>query len=228
MLTLPDARSFRFAAIVLALSVAGCSDKKDSDAKSSGSTSTAHATPEAAFAAAKTALGKEDWKGFCQVLTPESRDAFAGGMAFAGMMMQGFASAGGADGEKDAKNIQAVLDKHGLTEEVMKKNMEGDQPASQDEAMKKLLEPVKDRDAFVADIMAALDNLKGNKKQTPMDKDATLKDLKVEEDSATATIEFEKEGKKVSEPVSFKKIDGGWRLHMDMDKKGKGQPINIE
>jgi hypothetical protein len=178
-------------ALLLALSVAGCGggNEKKGDSNAPDSNATVHATPDAVFAAAKTALNKEDWKGFCQCLTPESRDGFAAGMAFAGIMMQGFASAGGADGEKDAKNIQAVMDKHGLTEEVMQKNMEGDSPANQDEAAKRLLEPVKDRDAFVADIMAALSNLKGNQKKSPIEKDATLKDVKVDGDSATATLE---------------------------------------
>lgn len=180
-------------------------DKKEADKKEGETTPAAAAgSPEETFKSVKAALEKEDWKGFTANLTPESRDMFAGMMGFAGVMMQAFAGLGGPEGAEKVKPIAEALAKHGLTEEVMKK-MEDEKPGSPEEGIKKIIEPVKDRDQFVADMMVALKAFDdGKKEKSPISKDAELKDLKIDGDNATASIEFTKDGMKTTEPIAFK------------------------
>jgi hypothetical protein len=62
-------------------------------------------------------------------------------------------------------------------------------------------------------MMAAMKELKSFGDNNPFDKSAKLKDvIKVDGDSAKATIEFERDGKPASEPVAFKKIGGKWLM----------------
>src|SRR5262245_36995692 len=76
-------------------------------------------TPEEVFDAAKKAMAKEDWKGFCATLTDDSRDVLAGGLAMMPLMAKGFAKFAGEDKEKEIlakiKPLTDVLAKHGLT-----------------------------------------------------------------------------------------------------------------
>lgn len=180
------------------------------------------ATPEEAFKNAQAAVEKEDWKTFCGTMTAESQDVFAGGMAMGGMMMQAFAGLGGEEGAAEAKKIGEVLAKHGITEEFGKKIEDDETIKGPEEAMKKMLEPVKDKPQFVADMMAAFKGMKGMKDQNPVNKTATLKDVKIDGDTAKATIEATIDGKTSSSPIAFKKVDGKWLMDLtETMKSGK-------
>lgn len=180
--------------------------------------SSAYSSPQATFDTAKAAAGKEDWKGFCQCLTPESRDVMAGEMAMMGVMMQGFAGLGGEAGKKSAEKIGEVLKKHGLDEKSMEAvKVEPEESKDPKKAMDKMLTPVKDRDAFIGDMFTALKSMdegKG-KEQKPLPEDAQLKDVKIDGDTATGTITAKKDGEDKSLPVKFKKIEGKWKLDFD-------------
>ncbi len=197
-----------------------------------GSSSGGGATPEETFKTAKTALEKEDWKGLCDCMTKESQDMMAGGVAMVGVMMQAFASFGGDEGVKEAEKIKETLDKHGLTEDFLKKLEEKDEPEDPMAAMKIVLEPVKDRPQFIADMIAALQSMSDKDKyeESPIPKDVALKDVKIDGDSATGTVEFERKGKKESDEIAFKKVDGKWLLDLtamikkQMDGPGAGGP----
>jgi len=186
-----------------------------------GSKGGAHATPEDVFKAAKAAADKEDWKGFCDCLTDDSRDTFAGGMAFAGVMMKAFGELGGKEAQAKLKPIDDVLSKHGLTEESLKK-MEKGPPiggAEKDvaKAMKEMVAPIKDRSAFVADMVAALKQVEDKgKDQAPFPKDAVLKDLKIDGNSAKAVVVGQQEGAERSEPIEFRKVGAGWKIELPM------------
>jgi hypothetical protein len=192
-----------------------------------GSKGAAHATPEDVFKAAKAAADKEDWKGFCDCLTDDSRDTFAGGMAFAGVMMKAFGELGGKEAGAKLKPIDDVLSKHGLTEENFKK-MEKAPPLGGGEkemakVMKELVAPVKDRGAFVADMVAALKQVgdKG-KDQPPFPKDAVLKDVKIDGDTAKAVIVSQQGGAERSEPIAFRKVGAGWKIELPMGPPNLG------
>ncbi len=183
--------------------------------KSGGTT---HATPEDVFKAAKAATDKEDWKGFCDCLTDDSRDTFAGGMAFAGAMMKAFGGLGGKDLQAKLKPIDDVFNKHGLTEEALKKTPGGGAEKDMAKAMKELVAPVKDKSAFVADMLAALKQAgEGKGKDSgPFPKDAVLKDLKIDGNTAKGVI-VTKQGGEKSEPIEFRKVGAGWKIDIPAD-----------
>jgi hypothetical protein len=184
-------------------------------------------TPEETFKTATAAFEKEDWKTFCDCMTPESKDTMAVGMATVGMMIQGFAALGGDEADKETAKIKETLAKHGLTEDFFKELEKKEQPNDEAAAMKMMLEPVKDRGQFVADMMGAMQAMgdKGPQAGPSMPKDAELKDVKIDGDSAKGSIEFERDGKQQSEPIAFKKIDGKWLMDMtQMMKQGGGGP----
>ncbi len=159
-------------------------------------------SPEDAFKAVKAAGEKNDYKAACESLTPESRDMLGGGLVLAGM----FASFG-----PDGKPVKDAMEKHGLTEEVMK-GSDGAPPTDPIEGMKQMLAPVKDRNQFVADMATAIASVPGGKAPPPFPADAELKDLKVDGDAATATVDYTLKGAKTSDPVTFKKADGKWLI----------------
>lgn len=183
---------------------------------------TAHKTPEDAFNAMKTAAEKEDYKTFCDCLTDESRDVIAGTAVFLGAVTKAVFSAPtatNADKEK-LRPIDDIVKKHGLNEDFLKKvDVKGilltkDKGASL-KAMQKLVEPVKDRTALAVDLFGALKKLDGEQFDLTREfSKAELKDLKIDGDTARGTLV---KGKN-NEPVDFRKIEGGWKIHFSLDK----------
>lgn len=178
-------------------------------------------TPEATFDLAVKAAEDKDWKTVIVLMTDESQETFAGGVAFGGMMMQGFAKADPDGGLETAKKIEEALAKHGLDKAFLKQ-LEGDATLKDPEAaMKKLVVPIKDRGQFVADMMEAFTGIKGFKNESPVSRGARLKDLATEGDAAKATIEYQQDGQERTAPVAFKKIDGKWRMDMTETMKSE-------
>src|SRR5436305_13346758 len=98
-------------------------------------------------------------------------------------------AAGAKDKEVLAKlkPLEDVMAKHGLTEAALAKvkgeNPIGKGPEAMKQAFKKLVAPVKDRSAFVADMIAALKKMDPKQaKQGPLAADAELKDVKIDGD----------------------------------------------
>ncbi|MEX2186435.1 MAG: hypothetical protein WD875_06565 [Pirellulales bacterium] len=183
--------------------------KADGDAKDAkgAAASGGMATPEATFEAAKAAEEKGDWHAFVACVTPEGQEEGAMGM----VLMAGFSS---------SADVKAALEKHGLTEEWGKKVGEDESIKDPEAAMKKMLEPVKDHAAFLADVLTALAKEKDSGFKGPDFRNSTLKDVKIDGDTATATREFEEKGTKETQAITFKKVDGNWR--MEMPKPGGG------
>lgn len=199
--------AFAFVALV---APAAFAQKKDAKPAAGGA-----ATPEETFKLAQAAAEKGNWKGVVVHMTPESQEMFAGGLAFAGVMMQAFAELGGPEGAKEAQKIKAVLAKHGLTEAAMKKLEGDDSVKNPEEAIKKIVAPIKDRGAFIGDMMTAFKDTKGFKENdSPISKDAKLKDVKIDGNNAKGTVEFEKNGEKTEDPIAFKKVNGKWLLDL--------------
>lgn len=170
-------------------------------------------SPQKVFDAAVAAAGKEDWTTFMACLTEDSRDGFTGAVMIGAVMMKGFAEIDKEKGKDAAKAIDEALKKHGLDEETLKKDMpKGPGAAGGREALKKLVAPVKDKPAFIADVMAAFKKL-GAKE---MDKNfgGELKDLKVDGEKATATLKRTQNGREKIEPIEFRKVGGGWKIEL--------------
>jgi len=186
-------------------------------------------TPQAAFDAALKGFKNKDWKTIYGALTDESREKVASMAAFMPLMMKGFAKLAPKDKQEEAlakfKPLDRILAKHGLTEAVLKKmekenkGTEAKDPKAMEQAMKKLLEPIKDRAAFVAEMMTALDKMMG-KQGGDVPEGAQLKDLKVEGDRAKGFLIAKKGDKQERIPVEFRRQGGGWRLEMPEGPKG--------
>lgn len=174
-------RLLSLAALGILLTATGCGSGTESAPAS-------YSTPEEAFSAFKKAGETEDWKGMAMVLTPESQDGMCA------VMMIGAAFAGMTD-EAAGKEVEAIMAKHGITEDSM--SPEAKSP------------PIKDKPAFIADMMSFMskhadDSEDGSDMGMPK---GELTDLKIDGDSATAKVD--------DEPISFKKINGSWLIHMD-------------
>ena len=148
------------------------------------------------------------------------------GSQMGGAMMEGMAGMGGEVSEADkakakaemeksqkelavlAEKYNTIMQKYGLP--VMPKEGEAQPAELTKEEMDKKFAGL-DHRAFVAETMALLDSMPGAKKEegSPFElKDATLTDLKIDGDKATATLG--------GQPVSFVQVDGRWFLDMDM------------
>lgn len=184
-----------------------------------GCGSSQYATPEATFETAKSAVASEDYQAFCGCLTSEVRDEMAAGLVMVGgfMQMAGEMPMEGPDAEKAkdaAKKVKAIMEKHGLTEDSMAE-ISIDLNVSKEEQKKemlKLVEPIEDRDAFVAELIPVLLETGEESDPKPIEQDAKLTDLKTEGDTATATVVQTREGKEKKGPIAFKKVDGEWKI----------------
>lgn len=198
--------------LFVSVSLTGCGQKK-------------YTSPEAVFEAARSAVADEDMEGFVNCLTPESQYLFSGMLVLVGSMMMDFAAFAGddADAAEAVSNMEKVFEKHGLTEhgwlteDVMKEMEEADESDST-AAMEKLAEPIKDKAAFMADMLEAFKGL-DNEGGSPADQfKGTLKDIKIDGDSASAVLE---DGGN-TEPIQFKKVKGSWLIHLDPEEFGGG------
>jgi hypothetical protein len=193
-------------------------------------------TPQEAFDAAKKAVARDDWKGFCATLTDDSRDTLAVGMVMMPLMLKGFAEFAPPEQRKAVlakfKPLDDVMTKHGLTEAALA-GLKDTKPAGKDpeamkEAFKKLLTPVKDRSAFVAEMFAALKQMDPKQAgQGPLSTDAELKDVSTDGDNAKGMIVTKKGGQEKREPVAFRRVDGSWKIDLPLDTgvgQAKGRP----
>jgi len=207
--------------LALALSL-GCNSSKPGDGKpGSDAKSKSYGSPNEVLDAAAAAAKSEDWAAFSQCLTNESRDAFAGMLVFGATFAKAFAEFDKEKGKEMTKGIDDALQKHGITEERLKE-MQKDAPLKGDQkeaskAFAKLVEPVKDKGAFIADLMAALKKLGKPGQEGPM-LEGELKDVKIDGDTAKGTfVRKTKDGQDKKEPIEFRKVGGSWKIQLSMD-----------
>lgn len=195
---------------VLALLLSGCG-KGDGKGDGKGSTPAAeYKTPEEVFTAAKAASDKDDWKTFADCLTEKSRNTLAGSMAGLALMVK---PAPGQPSKLNYQPVQAVLNKHGLTDDVIKGLHQREKGFSEKLTAFKLLgETIKDRGTFIVDVMSAfIEMVPGKKSPSPLT-GAELKDLKVEGDTARGTLVTTKAGTEKRYPIEFHKSGNSWRI----------------
>ena len=173
-------------------------------------------TPEAAFNSFKSAVSNNDWKTATAQLTNESQDVLASGM----MMMAAFASISfDADEAKaNEESFNQLLAKHGLDKGAMESENE-DENQDPSAAMKEMMAPVKDKPAFVADMIAWIDEHAQDDDNGLMEEITTgeLKDIKIDGDSASGMIAMSKDGETNEEPIEFRKVNGKWFIHLPMN-----------
>jgi hypothetical protein len=187
-----------------------------------------YATPQAVFDAAQEAAQRKDWKGFYQCLTPESGDRLVGQWILQGL--RGRAGPKTKETEERNRLIDKVFSRHGLTADVTREAQSKvfgaffkKGPRGLDDVLKPLLARIKDRGAFLADFVSAME-MANPRKVEPNAGKSMLRGLKVEGDTATATAVTRRGGKDAEEPIAFRKVDGGWRIELpDLFAKGKGK-----
>lgn len=204
---------FQLVGIVLfsALLYAGCSSENGGGtAGGRGASSVTYDSPQAVFDAAKAAVDKDDWAGFCACLEPASRDKLAAIFGFMSAMEVAMAEMQGDDAKKKAEQIKEVFTKHGITEEMLKD--ESEQTGSMEDAMMEFIKPIKDRQAFIAD----MGKVTGSKfkESIPIKGATTLNDVTEDGDTAKGTMKFEMMDQEQTDQIDFKKVDGSWGIEL--------------
>jgi hypothetical protein len=167
-------------------------------------------TPQDAFDAFENAEKKKAWKEYCDCLTEKSRDVYASSLLQKTISQRKFIGPRDPDG---VMQITDVLEKHGLTEDVVKKQTADF--AKEKNALKQqtiLVAPVKDKAALVADLYAAWEKVDPKILPTPFP--GTLKDVKIKGDSAQGILNVKIGDKKSPQPFYFQKEKGSWRIEL--------------
>jgi hypothetical protein len=190
-----------------------------------GASGGGYASPEAVASAAKAAIDKKDMGAFYDCLTEESQNTLAGTAVLVGSMMKmmsGMAAMGGpeaqAEAEKEVGEMTAIMEKHGVTEESLKDANPNPAMMGDSQAIGALANVVKDKRAFVHDVFTALDKMKKGGPNLSQQFTGELKDLKIDGDRATAKLTTQRG----EEELDFRKTAAGWKLHIDMEKMGRG------
>jgi hypothetical protein len=196
----------------VALLLAGCGDKS-----SSSSTKGDFSSPEATLATAKAAAADKDYRTFAACFTPEGQETMAAGFVMIGGMMQFMMTKDEENPEKgkaSAAKIKTVLEDHGVVEGARPKitiELNADEE-TQNKALRKLAEPVKDKPAFIADFIAVMQEVGDKPDARIIESNATLKDVKIDGDTAKGTLVQTREKKESTSPIVFQKIDGAWKI----------------
>jgi hypothetical protein len=201
-------RSAVYSSVVLSALLtlfSGCGGKQDSEPD----TPRAPGTPEAAFAAFQEAAEREDWKAVAELLTPDSQKSMAAAMIFATSLMA-------ASEEEKGEELEELLRKHGFdpnAPEVPRKIV----ASSPQEALKTLVGPIKDKPAFIADMVGWLEENADASGFTDIPS-GKLGDVTIEGDTASGTV-TDDDG---SDPIEFLRLNGRWLIHMPDDEAGIG------
>jgi hypothetical protein len=149
-------------------------------------------------------------------------------MVVAAGLMRGFGQLAAFGGPAKAQEAQAkmqpvidVLNKHGLDEATLKSlptgGMAGGPPAG--DRLKQLVAPIKDRNRFIGDIIRAMKQVSNQAMPPPYQSDAKLDGLKIDGDTATATLIQTVGGRERREPIKFRKV--GWTWKIDLGLPGR-------
>jgi len=174
-------------------------------------------SPHATIKTAKTAIEQHDYRTFAICLSPKARDDLAAALVVMGRFVGLSSSPSAADPEKvkqRATQVAAVCKKHGVEDAAPKFDFSALRLAFDAEAQKKewakRLAPVKDRIAFIADFLEALSQTSDD--GDVLGADATVRDLTMNGDTASATFEQTRRGAKQSSRITLRKIDGEWKI----------------
>ncbi len=176
-------------------------------------------SPQAVFDAAKKAEASEDWKVFCQCLTPESQEAFSVETALDAVFLRsvvvglsGLLFAGEKEAEREFAKVSEVLGKHGFDEKTLK-GIEEDSKSPEEEVAA-IGRKIKDKPAFISDMFAALSAMNGSEVIPLLVGSAKLVGLNIDGDAATATVVQTIKGKDLKDRIAFKKVDSSWLIDM--------------
>ncbi|MCI0463567.1 MAG: hypothetical protein L0Z62_42060 [Gemmataceae bacterium] len=151
----------------------------------------------------------------------------AAGGAMGAVFMKGFIESVAKEdktgkAEKIVKDLTAALNKHGLTDEVLKgfnlkalfDPKKGKDPAATKKILAEVAGKIKDRCAFLKDLFKALPS-EGGSPLAPL-ATAQVKNIKVDGDTAKGVLITTKGGKEKEQPIEFRKVGGSWKVEMPM------------
>lgn len=169
-------------------------------------------TPQAVFDASRKASEKGDYMTVVDCIAPEMRRDYAASLVVQALMLKGVGLAGG---DKAARPIKAVLDRHGLTDKALSGislGSGGAGPARKARAA--IAKLIKKPKAFAAEMMAAQQkwaralDLPGGLPKSPN----KLVGVKVEGKKASGLAVMELGDTRVEYKVGFVKGPAGWRM----------------
>src|ERR1041384_1844110 len=128
-------------------------------------------SPQAAFDGGFKAIQGKNYRLFVDSLTDDSQTLFAGAMVMVAGMITAFAKMDQHPKPEQKAAIQKLtnlFNKHGLTESYLNSQAKAPPPASKKRAdvvaaLSGILRPVKDKRAFLTELLAAMDSLPGQK-----------------------------------------------------------------
>jgi len=187
-----------------------------------------HDSPQAVFEAHKQAMARKDWKTMVSLLTPEAQDLMVGQMAMGAV--------GAAQSNPD---VDGLCKRHGIDPALVRKQWSeadgkrsksppsaGEMKEMKEMAMqrwKELAASIRDKPAFSGKMMAVLEKLQAEASakrggpalpDTSVFADATLTELKIEGDAAKGMGSLTVEGKTMTSPITFQRVEGKWYLSM--------------
>jgi hypothetical protein len=168
-------------------------------------------TLEAMFHGFVDSVNKKDWSGFLGCMTGESQEMVVGSLALIANMMASMDA-------KQGGEIEAVLKKHNAKVET------ASDPKWKDPkfAMKAMNDRIKDKPAFLGELIDVMDKQNPGKKKIFGRFDGIIGDVKKDGDSATARITTtDEKGKETEDKIHFKKENGGWKIDLVASMGGK-------
>jgi len=188
-------------------------------------------SPQEVVEGAKKASRKGDMRAWCQCLTEGSRDRLAAESVVTMLAIQQAFAKGSKERAAQARELQQIAERHGLKEDFLAKMHENarvlvDDQASVEEKLefsRALLAPVRNRNAFAADMYKEIQKITG--KEGPMDlwKDASLSDVRITGETAKGTMSFDGGG---TTTLTFRRQGESWRIDLiAMEKRPPAPPM---
>ncbi|WP_339745333.1 hypothetical protein [uncultured Rubinisphaera sp.] len=161
--------------------------------------------PEATFATFKTNIHEGKWKAGANCLTEESQASLCGVMIFMSSLTAAF-------DPESKEGFEALMKKHGAGPDAESPFPGSAPPAAEgspQNMMRMLGSAIKNKPAFLEDLMAWMSESGGNFDLGKVT-DAKLEELKIEGDKATAFVVNDDK----RNPIEFQRLNERWKIHL--------------
>ena len=154
-------------------------------------------TPQAAYEAFVEAMNGNDGKRAAMLLSADSQSMMAAGM----MLGASFSTGGEEDKEKSLKDL---LERYGIDLDAEPA------PGAEVGGPEALIEPIKDRPAFIGEIMSWMDENGDGDSGFPDMRE--LSEVSIEGETARGSVSTDRG----PQPIEFQLVDGSWLVHLPM------------
>jgi hypothetical protein len=175
---------------VAAVLVAGCGGKEKEGPQSS---------PEKTFQTMVTAVSKNDWRASFRCLPPDKQEVAAAKVVLGGMVLRNDPVMG--------PGVKRLFKKHNAPLTVPEGVSKG---SSKKELSHELTKKIKNKPAFLADMIKLRMQVTGKAPPTCKMSDSKLSQVKIKGNTATGIATLMHEVQKKGSALTFKKIKGRW------------------